>query len=196
MVEKKEIKNELKKLNKELSEIIYNENLNIPEKILYNQEFDSDRLTFNELELLTLIQDVRDEISILRRNLFSDIESYTHKKINSQQEKFFEKIESSFSKILKESMISRTQHVKEIKNEFSQFHEKINYLEKEIGDIKTQNQIMTKIQEGIQFNQTSINTQSFPVQNQMDTNTSRIQSNVESRISKIDTALRKFEQNN
>lgn len=194
MVEKKEIKIELKKLNNELSKLIANDNIKISQDFLYSQEFNSDKLTFNELELLTLIQDIRDEISILRRNLFTDIELYIHKKINSEQEKFFEKIENSFSRVLKESMISRTQHIQEIKYEFSQIHEKINNFEKEFNDLKTQNQIMTKIQEGIQFNQTSLNTQSFPVQNQISSNTSRIQSNVESRISRIDSALRRLQE--
>lgn len=194
MVEKKEIKIQLKNLNKELSKLMEDKDINISQNFLYSQEFNSDKLTFNELELLTLIQDIRDEMSLLRRNLFTDIEAYIHKKINNEQEKFFEKVEQSFSKVLKESMLSRTQHIQEIKYEFSQIHEKIHKFEKEFNDLKVQNNIMTRIQEGIQFNQTNLNTQSFPIQNQFNSNTSRIQSNVENRISRIDTALRRLQE--
>ncbi|MCH8519555.1 MAG: hypothetical protein LAT82_02265 [Nanoarchaeota archaeon] len=141
MIDNKKIKDEIKKLNIELESVIKNSNLKLPQLSNIKQFNTPNSLEINSdaFQLLNLIQDVRDEISLLRRNLFSDIESFVNKKINVEQEKFFERIESSFSKVLKESILSRTQHIQEMKNEFSIFHMKMNKINEEIDNLNASN---------------------------------------------------------
>ena len=240
MVDKKNFKKELSSLNNELNEILTKENFKIPQDYLYKDNEQHSSSNFKEFEILSMIKDVREEINLLRRNMFNDLESFVNKKINSQQEKFFEKIEQSVSKLLRESMISRSQHISELKSEFSNFHMKINKIEEEIDNLKNLSVNTKSISQEIQTYQFELensfnnklsdlehslisrfieishslssktnnlennNTKKLPSppnknnflenKNQGETQTYKLSSKVENRISRIDAALRKLEQ--
>ena len=238
MVDNKKIIKELSSLNEELNEILKKENIKIPQSYLYKNE-QNHPINSNEFELLSMIKDVRDEINILRRNLFSDIESFVNKKINNDQDKFFQKIEESVSKLLKESIISRNQHISELKHEFSNTNIKINKLTEEIDNLKSLNSTTKSIYQEIQTYQfelennlkskidnlensltsrfveisysmksngsnnspqvLELKNQYLPTNNVQNNNrevvkTSELSSKIESRISRIDAALRKLEE--
>lgn len=92
MVLKNDIKKELAELNKELNSQL-DFSTGSDDFTVFEKQVKADSLNF---ETLTLLKDIRDEMSLLRKNVFSDAESLITRKIKHDQELFFNKIKENF----------------------------------------------------------------------------------------------------
>lgn len=109
------VKKELEKLNKEIDKHMPLSNLNSSLELFeQNESQSSAQLNFDTLSLL---QDIRDEMSLLRKNIFTDAESLISRKVQKDQEDFFNKVQESLFKLSSKMLQSKDHNYYSLRNE-------------------------------------------------------------------------------
>lgn len=113
MVIKNNVKKELNKLNDELDSHLDVSSVG-DDFSVFEKKLKDDSLNF---DTLTLLKDIRDEMSLLRKNVFSDAESLISRKIKKDQELFFTKIQENFLKLSNHVVSSKDHNFQSLRAE-------------------------------------------------------------------------------
>ncbi|MFP4401662.1 MAG: hypothetical protein ACLFPL_00375 [Candidatus Nanoarchaeia archaeon] len=182
MVELNSIKKELSKLNSELEKYVPYASLNYSNLKSLNQLNDSQA---SNIEILTFLQDVRDELSLLRKHAFNDIESLVTKKLHTQQDEFLSKIRQTFERLSQDLIASRNAQSRQILEqlesinheltnqslEIKSIHQKIDNMQEEV--YSSQYQMFKQISEVENSLNSSIDHINLPVQSNSQQNTQK-----------------------
>ena len=168
MVTTNNIKKELSNYNKELEKYI--------SKVSYNsvEDLSFEKLSDNQstnLEVLTFIQDIRDEMSLLRKHLYSDVQSLVTKTLKADQDKQLSEMKKNFNSMIKEMAESKNYLLNKIRDEIANMHHDLKNTNMDVVTINSK--IDTLVQAVYDANQNQIS----------------IQDDVSNRLKEIETEL-------
>lgn len=165
MTSSNSIKKELLNYNKELEKYL----TKVPFDM--SQDFSFDKLSDTQatnLEVLSFIQDIRDEMSLLRKHLYSDVQSLVTKTLRAEQEKHLTQMRHDFNSMIKEMADSKNYLLSKIRDETAQVHHDLKDVDIDVGTINSK--IDTLVQAVYDANQNQIS-----LQNQVSTRLKEIE---------------------
>lgn len=168
MVSTNNIKKELSEYNKELEKYVSRVSLDSAEDLSFEKLSDNQS---TNLEVLTFIQDIRDEMSLLRKHLYSDVQSLVTKTLRAEQEKHLTQMRNDFNSMIKEMADSKNYILNKIRDETAHIHHDLKNTNIDVTTIN--NKIDTLVQAVYDANQNQVS----------------IQDEVSSRLKEIETEL-------
>lgn len=128
MAKNNNLTSELSKLNKDLDKHLTDISVDVTQFDKFNTGLnDSQAVNF---EVLTFLQDVRDEMSLLRKHLFNDVQSLVTKTLRAEQDQMLAQMQKQFNSVLKDIVDSKNHHMMQLRNEQA-------HLELEVSSMKT-----------------------------------------------------------